>query len=304
MKKTNFLKSLAAVVLAGCMFTSCEKEDLSATFQAGPAEVTLDVDVFDALSGTDVTSKATIAVSNAEFVANGTAQFATGVKAQTITVTATLGDATATAEVAINATKVGGKANYNVKMVVADGLKFSTTKVGTSEETAYAKFENLGHDATHTHDGITGWFTNATEYFQPYTVKYEVVESAFKNFSELEKTAIFSNLDAVYTEAIQSAYTNLVNTKATSETATLESKASAWSYFNVFVTVTTTNYKWTATTKNSEELVATFTYDAISSTEAETVEIAHPSHAGHYQHGHGHGHGNNTNAGGGISIAE
>ena len=304
MKKTNFLKSVAAVVLAGCMFTSCEKEDLSATFQAAPAEVTLDVDVFDALSGTDVTSKATIAVSNAEFIANGTAKFATGVKAQTISVTATLGEGTATAEVAINATKVGGKANYNVKLVVADGLKFTTTTVGTSEETAFAKFENLGHDATHTHDGITGWFTNATDYFQPYTVTYDVVESEYKNFSELEKTAIFSNLDNVYTEAIQSAYENMVNTEKTKETVTLESKASAWSYFNVFVTVTTTNYKWTAATVNSEEVVASFTYDGISSTEAESVEIAHPSHAGHYQHGHGHGHGNNTNAGGGISIAE
>ena len=47
MKKTNFLKGLAAVVL-GCMFTSCEKENLSATFWAGPAQVTLEVEVFDA----------------------------------------------------------------------------------------------------------------------------------------------------------------------------------------------------------------------------------------------------------------
>ena len=302
MKKTNFLKSVAAVVL-GCMFTSCEKEDLSATFQAGPAEVTLDVDVFDALSGTDVTSKATITVSNAEFTVNGTTKFATGVKAQIISVTATLGNGTATAAVAINETKDGGNATYNVKLVIADGLNFTTTALGTSEKTAYAKFENLGHDATHTHDGITGWYTNATDYFQPYTVKYEIVESAFKNFSNLEKAAIYGNLDGTYTAAIQSAYDNMVNTKAASKTATFEGKASAWSYFNVFVTVTTTNYKWTAATINSEEVVATFTYDAISSTEAESVEIAHPNHAGH-GHGHGHGHGNNANAGGGISIAE
>ena len=304
MKKTNFLKSVAAVVLAGCMFTSCEKEDLSATFQAGPAEVKLTVTVEDALTGTPVTDKATITVSNSEFIVNGTAQFATGVKEQTITVTATLGDATATADVAINATKVGGKANYNVKLIVADGLKFASVRVGTSEETAYAKFENLGHDATHTHNGITGWFTNATEYFQPYTVTYEVVESEYKNFSELSINKFENDLDEVNTAAIEAAYENLVNTKATKETATLSSKASAWSYFNVFVTVTTTNYKWTASTKNSEEVVASFTYDGISSTKAESVEIAHPSHAGHYQHGHGHGHGNNTNAGGGIIIAE
>ena len=304
MKKTNFLKSVAAVVLAGCMFTSCEKEDLSATFQAGPAEVTLDVDVFDALTGSDVTGQATITVSNAEFAANGTTQFVNGVKAQTITVSATVGEGVATAEVAINATKVGGKANYYVKLVVADGLKFETTTVGTSEKEAYAKFQGLSHDATHAHGGITGWYSNATDYFQPYTVKYEIVEAAYNNFSELEEGTIYGNLDEVHTAAIKAAYDNMVNTEATSTTAEYKSKASAWSYFNVFVTVTTTNYKWTAATVNSAEVAATFTYDGISCTEAESVEIAHPSHAGHYQHGHGHGHGNNSNAGGGISIAE
>lgn len=302
MKKTNFLKSVAALVL-GCMFTSCEKEDLSATFQAKPAEVTLNVEVRDALTDKDVTKEATITVSNSDFIANGTAPFETGVEAQTITVTAKLGESKESkAEVVINETKVGGKATYNVKLIVADGLKFATTPLGTSEATAYAKFENLSHDANYTHKGIKGWFTNATDYFQPYTVKYEVVESAYKNFSELAKTAVYNKLDEVYAAAIQSAYENLVNTKATSKIATLERKASAWSYFNVYVTVTTTNYKCTVTTVNSKEELASFTYDAISSTEAEIAEIPHPSHASHYIHGHGHG--NNANAGGGISIAE
>ena len=304
MKKTNFLKGLAAVVL-GCMFTSCEKENLSATFWAGPAEVTLEVEVFDALTGSDVTSQANITVNSTLFVANGTTQFNYGIKEpQTITVSATVGEGVATSDVIINPIRTSGKAKYYVKLVVADGLKFTTTTLGSTEKESYAAFEGLSHDATHAHGGITGWYSNATDYFQPYTVKYEIVEAAFNNFSELNKGAIYSKLDAVYADAIQAAYNNLVNTQATSETATYESKASAWSYFNVFVTVTTTNYKWTATTVNSAEEAASFTYDGISSTEAESVEIAHPSHAGHYQHGHGHGHGNNSNAGGGISIAE
>ena len=68
MKKTNFLKGLAAVVL-GCMFTSCEKEDLNATFQPAPASVTLNVTVIDGLTEETITDKAQITVSGANFVA-------------------------------------------------------------------------------------------------------------------------------------------------------------------------------------------------------------------------------------------
>lgn len=303
MKKTNFLKSIAAFVLAGCMFTSCEKEDLSATFKAGPAKVTLEVDVFDALTGSDVTDQATITVSNTAFVANGTSEFPNGVSAQTITVTANVGEeGVATSDVVISATKVGGKANYYVKLVVADGMKFTTSVLGTSEKKSFAKFTNLSHDANHSHDGITGWYSNATEYFQPYKVEYEIVKAAYSNFSPLQKSEFFGNMLSLHQEGVEAAYNNMLDTESTIETATYESKASAWSYFNVFVTTTTTNYKWTAETVNSKELVATFTYDGISSTEAQGVEIAHPSHAGHYQHAHGHG--DNNNAGGGISTAE
>ena len=51
MRKTNFLSSLgtklalAAIVLVSSMFTSCEKEDFSATFEPGDAIVTLNVKV-------------------------------------------------------------------------------------------------------------------------------------------------------------------------------------------------------------------------------------------------------------------
>ena len=69
MKKTNFLKSIAAFILAGCMFTSCEKEDLNATFEPSPASVTLNVTVIDGLTEETITDKAQITVSGANFVA-------------------------------------------------------------------------------------------------------------------------------------------------------------------------------------------------------------------------------------------
>lgn len=309
MKKTNFLSSwgaklaFAAVVLTSPLLTSCEQEDLDATFQAGPAKVTLDVDVIDALTGSDVTSQATITVSNSSFVANGTVEFASGVTAQTITVTATLGEGVATAEVNINATKAGGAADYYVKLVVADGLEVNQTKGAATPETFYATFKGLSHDAGHSHDGITGWYVNATDYFQPFEVTYVAI-SGYDNFSAIKEEAVYANLDEITTTGIEAIYAELKSTPIKKENKTLTGKASAWSYFNVYVTVSTSKDTWTVQTINSKEAAASWTADNTDCTEAEYVEIAHPSHANNYQHGHGHGHGNNGNAGGGIVIAE
>lgn len=307
MRKTNFLSSwgaklaFAAVALTSPLLTSCEQEDLDATFQAGPAKVTLDVDVFDALSGSDVTSQATITVSNSSFIANGTAEFASGVKAETITVTATVGEGTASAEVDINATKVGGAANYYVKLVVADGLEIVQTTLSSEESTAYAAFEGVSHDANHSHNGITSWYANATDYIQAYKVTYPV-KIEYTDFSDLTEGAIYGNLDDVYVAGIEAAYNEVVSTPVEEETKTEEIKVSAWAYFSAYVTVTKSVYQWAVQTINSDEVAATWTGNGISCTELETAEIAHPSHAGHYQHGHGHG--INSNPGGGIITAE
>lgn len=311
MRKTNFLSSLgaqlalAAVVLTSSMFTSCSKEDLTATFKPGPAEVTLNVEVIDALSKLDKTNEATITVSNAEFKVNDTAEFPHGVSDQTITVTATLNNGTASAEVKINKTKVGGEAEYFVKLVIADGLEI-VTEAGTSEpKTIYASEFNhshIGHDGIYTHEGITGWFTNATDYLIPFKFDYQVIKNKYLNLSEISYSSWANNLDQVQKDGIIAAYDAIKDAAAEVETKTLEGKISAWSYFTMYATYTTTDYTCTAKTINSNDVAATFTYKAANSTVAEYKEIAHPSHAGHYQHGHGHG--GASNAGGGIVLPE
>lgn len=298
--------AFAVVALTSSLLTSCSKEDLSATFQPSPAEVTLNVEVVDALSGLDKTSEATITVSNAAFVANGTAQFENGVTAQTITVTATLNNGTATSEVAINATKAGGKADYFVKLVIADGLEIVTVDGEKTEKTIFADHFNhdyVGHDGAYTHDGITGWFTNATDYYLPFSFDYTVIENAYSAVSDIVYSDwANTNLDETQKNAIAAAYSAIKDATPVERTETLEGKISAWAYFTMYVTKTTTAKTCTAKTINSGDVAASFTYNAISSTEAEYEEIAHPSHAGHYQHGHGHG--GASNAGGGISVAE
>ena len=301
MKKTNFLKSVAALVL-GCMFTSCEKEDLSATFQAGPAKVTINTKVIDGLTAKQIdNSKVTFTVSDSQFDAaiNGTASFTSGVTATDLTITATVNGKTATSNIKIAATKVGGSATYLAEFIVADGLVFVSKAGESTTKEGWANFTGWSHAASHSHEGNSNWYFNATDYAQPFKVTEEY--STITEASELTKTAIFDKLDEVYQNGIVATYNTMI--VGETKTAISEGKAPAWSYFNVkaIATITTTN--WSVTTEASEELVATFSTTGTSSIVFDFNEFANPGHEGHYGHGHD-SHGNNQNAGGGISWAE
>ena len=168
MKKTNFLKSLAAVVL-GCMFTSCEKEDLNATFEPSPASVTLNVTVIDGLTEETITDKANIQVSGANFVAQtnpGVYKLtaATGsINLTPITITAELGDAKSTINMNIGAINAGGEANYDATLILAAGLEFNGVERDAVEQSYYATFDNLKHDANHSHAGWNSWYVNKSD---------------------------------------------------------------------------------------------------------------------------------------------
>ena len=308
MKKTNFLKSIAAFVLAGCMFTSCEKEDLNATFQPSPASVTLNVTVIDGLTEETITDKANIQVSGANFVAQtnpGVYKLtaATGsINLTPITITAELGDAKATVNMNIGAINAGGEANYDATLILAAGLEFNGVERDAVEQSYYATFDNLKHDANHSHAGWNSWYVNKSDYFQPWTITYEVAHNILKaeNFVEGE---IFNMLNDSNKATIMNIYNAWNNVQiGEKETITMKGKASAWSYFNVKVTRITKTTDWTVTDNATDKVAATYEVTAISGTKAEFIEFAAPGHEGHYQHGHGHG--DNSNAGGGISIAE
>ena len=301
MKKTNFLKSVAAVVL-GCMFTSCEKEDLSATFQAGPAMVTINTEVIDGLTGKQIdNSKVTFNASDNQFNAaiNATAPFPSGVKATDLAITATVNGKSAVSTIKILETKVGGSATYLAEFIVADGLKFISKAGESTTKEGWANFTGWSHAASHSYKGNSNWYFNATDYAQPFKVveEYNTITEA----SELTKTAVFDKLDELYQKGIVATY----NTMITGETYTeiLEKKAPAWSYFNVKATTTITTTDWTVTTEASEEVVATFSTTGTSGINLQLIEFPNPGHEGHYGHGHD-SHGNNQNAGGGISWAE
>lgn len=297
MKKTNFLSGLAAVVLAGCMFTSCEKEDLKATFQSGPAEVTINTNVVYALTGKTVTPDA-LTANPATFNPQGTAEFATGVTETNVTITATYGNASNSTSIKVNALKVGGKANYSATVVITDELDLvvKTTELTATEVVKYATFNHMSH----AQDGATTWAINATDYYQPFTVTYTNVEA--QATEALTTTTLFSELDAANQDAVKNIYAGIKSLDNETETeATIEGGAGAWSYFCAYATYTTTPVKYTIVTKEAGLEVANFIVN-VTSTAAAFTEKAHPNHAGHWTEGHGHA--GASNAGGGISMAE
>ena len=302
MKKTNFLSSLAAVLVAGCMFTSCEKDDLNATFEAGPATVTIKTSVVYALTGKSVTGESTISTPASEYEVKGAELFGTypkGVSAGTVVdINANYKTvATGSTSVTLNPLKAGGTASYPATIVITDGvnLDVESANVGETEVTKYATFTHMSHD---TYDGKT-WAVNATDYYQPFTVTY--TEVVAQTTGSLATTALYNDLDDANKEAVQNIYNGIKNSDKNEETEkSLPGGAGAWSYFTAFATYTKTQVKYTISTKQGIE-VASFVVTE-TSTVADWDEIAHPSHAGHWTEGHGHS--GAENAGGGISMAE
>lgn len=296
MKKTNFLKSVAALVL-GCMFTSCEKEELNATFSPKGAEITINAEAFDGLTGKKI--------DNAQFVAdkfqdaiNTTKTMNQGesIEATTVTIKAVYnGVESAPVKLEIKELKAGGKAEYNVTLIISDELTFTYEDATIATKSVWAVSEEL-HNVTHSHDGNDNWFQNVSDYFQPYT--FDVTYARVSKVSEINWVGEKNNA-----EAVENTRNNWVEKIGVTTTFKYTGKASAWSYFNAKATYNVVERTYTVSTKVTEETIATFVITMVADVYVTPDEFPAYGHEDHY-HGKGHGHGGASNAGGGISIAE
>ncbi len=279
MKKTNFLSGLAAIVM-GCMFISCEKEDLSATFQPGPAEVTLNVKVVDATDG--VVTPENVTVSGA--LNSLYQEFEKGFNGGEVTVTATYKAVTGSETMNLPAIKAGGEGTFSITVVISRG----DIKIVKTNETEKDAVESVLAKPTHTHNNL-GWWENASDYILKTKVNYtkydeqECIEGEnVEGASEFVASMVYSN----------------------NEEKILDMEVSAWALYRAWYTVygKVTTY----TVYRGDVTLGTVKFDQTYGTVAQYKEIPHPSHAGHYHygHGHGHGHGDNSNAGGGIILPE
>lgn len=278
MKRIKFLNGIgtiyafAVIALTGFLFTSCEKEDLKATFEPGPAEITFNVKVVDTMDG-DVTSSATI--TGADKISKNAS-----IPAGTVTITAAYKGANGSQTVAYDALTIGGQRTINVTVMVSSQYAITA---GTS--TAVTTIGTLG-DATHSHNGAN-WALNDHDYILTRDIVYDV----------FNKQAATTTVTKVDLSKFIGALTYDKSTKST-----LSVQVSAWAYYRAWTTriTTTTNYNVTRI-GNGEQLGTITVVSDGSSTTAEYQEAAFNSH---YEYGHGHGHGTGGNAGGGIVYAD
>ena len=281
MKKIKFLNGMsvacafAVVAMIGAfLFTSCEKEDLNATFEAGPAEITFNVKVYDVLSG-NVTDKATVTGAD-KISQNG------GYAGGKVTITATYDGATGTADVMVYPLKAGGKATYDVTVIVSSKYKIAAKLANSETKIGYLK------NASHSHNGYN-WCLNDNEYVLSMNLKYDIEH---KQVTEVSEGAA----EFVATLAKGMEY------DSTEKDVVFPIKVSAWSYYRIWTTCITTTTEYTITRENGTETFGVIKATSTNSTAAEYEETAFNSH---YHYGHGHGvHGDDANAGGGIIYGD
>ncbi len=301
MKKIKFLNGIgsmfafAVVALVGSLlFTSCEKEDLNATFTTEPAKATINVNVVEFPSGAAV-SGVTINADKGEvsgMVVTLKAGADGSIPAQDVAISATAPagyEAIQSVTVHVNAVKAGGVATYNATLVAV--------KTATPEEPDQIVIEGVREvgapdviellNPTHNHANKS-WLENANDYILIAKVSYKLY-----NEQTAAKEGEVKDVDV--TEFIKSL--NYNDTKDSE----LEMKISAWSIYRAWFEVYPVTTTYTISYKNSGETLGRIKADALNGTAAQYEEMAHPSHAHAYQHGHGHG---AENAGGGIAFPD
>lgn len=298
MKKIKFFNGIggmcafAVVALVGSLlFTSCEKEDLNATFTTEPAKATINVNVVEFPSGTALSGVA-IAADKGE-VSGMTVTLKAGadnsIAAQDVVISATAPagyEAIQSVTVHVNALKAGGVATYNATLVA---VKTATPEepdqvVITSEKKEEAPLVSELLNPTHDHAGKS-WWENANDYILITKVDYKL-------YNEQTTTGEVKDVEG-FTASLNYNYT---------KDAVLEMKISAWSIYRAWFEVYPTTTTYTVKYKKSGEVLGTIVAKALNGTAAQYEEMAHPSHAHAYQHGHGHG--ASENAGGGIVLPD
>lgn len=236
---------------------------------------------------------------------------AKNIPAQTVTVTAHVGEKDLVEVVDIPALKEGTVNNYTVIFhVVPDGkdVVTITTYVVSSEAPKSEESPRyyLTGNYNHSHNGIDQWIANDAEWLLEAKVNYNSYVGYEYVNEVIEKDCDFVK---VLTEPLK----NAAGIKEYPET--MKFKVSAWSLYAAWAVVTTTTTNYTvneivSTTIDGEEqpdqVSKVASYSIVNkSVVADHTEIAHPDHSHAYVPGHGHDHGHgNGNAGGGIVIPD
>lgn len=303
--------ALAVVALSALTFTSCDKEPFDVKIIYNPAKVTITpaVQYIDMAAGTaqDVTSSATITFSGA--TSTGVIEGTTtnpSIAAGVVNITATYNGLTGTTSVQTPALQTGVVNMTPTIFIIKTG-----TPVGPGQVVFVVGIPTLISEAEGTPIYLTpsshiynhagrSYIENATDYFMPIKIRYPIsyirIPVGTPSVTDPEYAAEIRAL-------IESLQEDLTKEEVSYED--YEYNLSAWAIFTAYVTTKTGIWRYPilkVAEDGTKTEVGSFDMKETSFSKVTPEELAHPSHAGHYQYGHGHGDG--TNAGGGIIVAD
>ena len=295
------MKKLFSLLALVGVFAACQPEELETAFEVSDAVATITVTTIDINTGNNV--DATISASDAAATVAGnvvTLKGSPALTARTVTVTASYQGKDYSTSVNVQALLAGGKASYNADIYV--GVPVAEQEITyelVSEESSVSEpiyFTKADGHALVDHAGKY-WAENLTEFLLKGEVEWTNV--AGSEFVSSECTdPVFDQIVKLYADAVKD------GAKVTTTKDVLEITVSAWAYYTVYQTVTTT-VKTYGVFADKVQVGSVVVNNYSSAVQYE--EIANPMGHGHYQQGHGHaghGHGDGGNAGGGIVWGE
>lgn len=295
------MKKLFSLLALVGVFAACQPEELETAFEVSDAVATITVTTIDINTGNNV--DATISASDAAATVAGnvvTLKGSPALTARTVTVTASYQGKDYSTSVDVQALLAGGKASYNADIYV--GVPVAEQEITyslVSEESSVSDpvyFTKADGHALVDHAGKY-WAENLTEFLLKGEVTWTNV--AGSEFVSSECTdPVFDQIVKLYADAVKD------GAKVTETPDVLEITVSAWAYYTVYQTVTTTVQTYGVFADGVQ--VGSVVVNNYSSA-VQYEEIANPMGHGHYQQGHGHaghGHGDGGNAGGGIVWGE
>lgn len=307
-------KLLSLIALAG-IFAACQPEEIKTAYEIANAEAAINVRVVDIRTGETPASGAVITASAGTVSGNViTISGKPAISAQTVNVTVTykadyMTDSQSKSEsVKIDALRAGGKASYDVTVVVGytdSEYTFSLkeTKEGESVKNTVYFTPSDSHAETHSHNGGV-WVRNNTEFMLTGNVAWSSYNGSYATL----KAGVNESYKQIV-EAFAKAYNyNYENGKfVATEMEPLYLQVSAYCYYTAFQTYTKVNgTEYTVYAEKDGVVpfeIGTFVVNSIKSSSAEYEEMADPNAHGQYVQGHGHAYGAD-NAGGGIVISE
>ena len=319
MKKFFSLIALVGVIAA------CTPEQVDTAFKLAGAKVTVDVEVIDIINGGAYTGAYTVS-SNFGTVSGNTITFQAGDSEAvaggeyTVSVSGAELAKTYTSSFLVPAVLAGGEARVKAIVPVGEPINGWTVDCVQGEweddEPVVAYLVNT-HYPTHaySHEGVTSWYYNNTEFAIPGTVDYtyeftltalNVKDNNILGFEgQVERMAeIVENYFAWYCGVYEETFPFTV---------------SAWAMWNVTQTTYTATCPFqviafkdaneNGKADASEESVDLGSFDLyeVYAEDVEYHELPYPGAPGHahYHQGHGHdAHGSAANAGGGLAINE